>query len=268
MLAYLGLSQRPSQSARVMSLLLVLLLVQCPAYALTASEIFESAAQSTVLVRNLDAKGDQQSIGSGVVLPQGDIVTNCHVIKDASQLTVRVGGNQRAATLLQADIKRDLCVLRSPDLIAPAAKVGSSDNLKVGAKVYAIGAPSGLELTMSDGIVSNLREFDSGKHIQITAAISRGSSGGGLYDENGALVGLTSFYLAEGQSLNFAIPIDWVNDLLGRKITNTHAPSAVTHPANTNVVSTPAVAEQGDDWYAQMLLLQSKPWLKTFVNTD
>jgi serine protease Do len=70
--------------------------------------------------------------------------------------------------------------------IAPAVVVGSTKSLKVGAKVYAIGAPKGLELTLSDGIVSSLREVEGGQYIQTTAAISPGSSGGGLFDENGS----------------------------------------------------------------------------------
>jgi S1-C subfamily serine protease len=101
---------------------------------------------------------------------------------------------------------------------APAVVIGSTKTLKVGAKVYAIGAPKGLELTLSDGIVSSLREVDGGQYIQTTAAISPGSSGGGLFDENGALVGLTTFYLAEGQNLNFAVPVEWVKELPKRSV--------------------------------------------------
>ena len=193
-----------------------ILLLAITAQAKTASEIYEQAAKSTVVVRNFDAKGKQQSMGSGVVMPDGDVVTNCHVVKGASSLTVRVGQIERPATLRYSDWDRDVCALSSSGLNAPSATVGSSKTLKVGAKVYAIGAPKGLELTLSDGIVSSLRDLEGGRYIQTTAAISPGSSGGGLYDDNGALVGLTTFYFAEGQSLNFAVPIDWVKDLSKR----------------------------------------------------
>lgn len=195
------------------SVLLLTTLTSPTAQAKTASEVYEQAAKSTVVVANFDAQGKQKSMGSGVVMPDGDVVTNCHVVKGAARLTVRVGQTERPATLRFSDWDRDVCSLSSNGLNAPAATVGSSKSLKVGAKVYAIGAPKGLELTLSDGIVSSLRELDGGQYIQTTAAISPGSSGGGLYDDKGALVGLTTFYYAEGQSLNFAVPIDWVKEL-------------------------------------------------------
>ncbi len=90
--------------------------------------------------------------------------------------------------------------------------------LKVGAKVYAVGAPHGLELTLSEGIVSSLREFEGSNYIQTTAAISNGSSGGGLFDENGALVGLMTFNYTKGQNLNFASPVEWVEELPKRSV--------------------------------------------------
>ncbi|MGH9440374.1 MAG: trypsin-like peptidase domain-containing protein, partial [Terriglobia bacterium] len=81
--------------------------------------------------------------------------------------------------------------------------------LAVGEKVYAIGAPEGLELTISEGLISGLRDFDKERVIQTSAAISPGSSGGGLFDAEGRLVGITTFYLKGGQSLNFALPAEW-----------------------------------------------------------
>lgn len=187
------------------------------AHAKTPSEIYEQAAKSTVVVRNIDSGGKAKSMGSGVILPDRDVVTNCHVVKGASQLKVRIGKNEYPAALRHSDWDRDVCSLSVSGISDPAVVIGSTKSLKVGAKVYAIGAPKGLELTLSDGIVSSLREVDGGLYIQTTAAISPGSSGGGLFDENGALVGLTTFYLAEGQNLNFAVPVEWVKELPKRQ---------------------------------------------------
>lgn len=182
-------------------------------HAKTPSEVYEQAAKSTVVVRNMNGNGKAQSMGSGVILPDRDVVTNCHVIRSASQLTVRIDKKEYPATLRHSDWERDVCSLSVVGMTAPAIVLGSTKKLKVGARVYAIGAPKGLELTLSEGIVSSLREATSGQYIQTTAAISPGSSGGGLYDENGNLVGLTTFYLAEGQSLNFAVPVEWIEEL-------------------------------------------------------
>ena len=239
-----------SKLAAVLPLLFV---VACTAHAKTASEVYEQAARSTVVVENIDAQGKVQSMGSGVVLADGNVVTNCHVVKDANRLKVRSGDKEHPATLRYSDWDRDVCSLSSAGLSAPAAVVGSSKTLKVGAKVYAIGAPKGLSLTLSDGIVSSLRPVDGGHYIQTTAAISPGSSGGGLFDENGALVGLTTFYLSEGQSLNFAVPVEWVKELAQR---STKAPAAA-QPV-TQWLNKATELETRKDWPA--LLEHARRW--------
>ncbi len=87
-------------------------------------------------------------------------------------------------------------------------------SVKVGQKVFALGAPKGLDLTLSEGIVSSLRKYEDSNFVQTTASISPGSSGGGLFNDSGALIGITTFQHSEGQNLNFAVPVDWVSKLL------------------------------------------------------
>jgi len=218
----------PTFRHATLSILFPVLWVAATVQAKTASEVYEQAARSTVVVENINAKGKAQGMGSGVVLPDGDVVTNCHVVKGFSRLKVRIGSKEHPATLRYSDWDRDVCSLSVACLSAPAVVVGNSKTLKVGAKVYAIGAPKGLSLTLSDGIVSSLRPVDGGHYIQTTAAISPGSSGGGLFDENGTLVGLTTFYFTEGQNLNFAVPVEWVKDLAQRS--TKAAATATTQP--------------------------------------
>lgn len=244
-----------SISFRHATLTTVLLFSAFTVHAKTASEIYEQAAKSTVVVGNIDDNGKIHSMGSGVVLPDGNVVTNCHVVKGASRLKVRIGDKEHSATLRYSDWDRDVCSLSIVDLSAPAVVVGNTKTLKVGAKVYAIGAPKGLELTLSDGIVSSLREVDGGHYVQTTAAISPGSSGGGLFDENGALVGLTTFYLAEGQNLNFAVPVEWVKELAKRST----KVSAVAQPV-TQWLNKAIELEDRKDWPA--LLEHSRRWTK------
>lgn len=236
-----------------LTLLITLLFVAFTAQAKTASEIYEQASKSTVLVLNLDEKGEPQSRGSGVVFTKGNVVTNCHVVKDAGGLKVHSGNKEYPATLQSSDWDRDVCSLSVAGLVAPEVVIGSTKTLKVGEKVYAIGAPKGLELTLSDGIVSSLREVEGGHYIQTTAAISPGSSGGGLFDEDGALVGLTTFYLAEGQNLNFAVPVEWLNELAQRSA----KASAVTQPV-TQWLNKSIELESRKDWLA--LLEHCRRW--------
>jgi cytochrome c-type biogenesis protein CcmH/NrfG len=193
--------------------LIVAILIPIDAYAKSASEVFEIASKSTVVVLGYDAKGKASSLGSGVVMPDGSVATNCHVIEKATRLAVRYQKREYSAIKRYTDLDRDACTLNVIDLIAPAIRPGTTRGLKVGMRVYTIGAPQGLELTLSEGIVSSLREIDSGQYIQTTAPISPGSSGGGLFDEEGRLIGLTSFFLAKGQNLNFALPVEWISEL-------------------------------------------------------
>jgi S1-C subfamily serine protease len=93
-------------------------------------------------------------------------------------------------------------------------RIALSSTVATGERVYAIGAPEGLELTFSEGVVSSLRETEGVHIIQTSAPISPGSSGGGLFDAQGNLIGITTFQLKEGQSLNFALPGEWVSALL------------------------------------------------------
>lgn len=237
------------------ALIFVVLLASFSTVAKTPGEVYEQAAKSTVVVRSINIGGSSQSMGSGVILPNRDVVTNCHVVKGASQLKVRVGNKDYPATLRYSDWDRDICSLIVSGVSAPVVVVGSTKTLKIGAKVYAIGAPQGLELTLSDGIVSNLREVEGGRYIQSTAAISPGSSGGGLFDENGALVGLTTFYLAEGQNLNFAVPVEWINELPKRSTKITTAAQPVTQWLNKAIE-----LESRKDWSG--LLEHTTRWTK------
>jgi hypothetical protein len=198
---------------QILYLTMLCLFLAATAHASTASKVFQTASRSTVMVSALNAAGKSFAYGTGVVLPDGSIATNCHVLKRAPRLSVLYQGKDYVAERKFADRDRDLCTITVNGLNAPAVKMGSTRRLKVGARVYAIGTPQGLELTLSEGIVSGFREDEVGRYIQTTAPISQGSSGGGLFDEKGRLVGITSFNIAKGQNLNFALPVEWIAEL-------------------------------------------------------
>ena len=153
--------------------------------------------------------------GSGVVVAPERVLTNCHVVMENDGLKVRQKDRVFEYVRLEFfDKERDMCQLHVRGLDLPVVELGDSENLRTGQQVYAIGTPEGLEQTLSEGIVSSpSREFDEMHYIQTTAAISPGSSGGGLFDASGRLIGLTTWHLIDGQNLNFAIPIHWLNDL-------------------------------------------------------
>lgn len=179
-----------------------------PGAALSPEELFARASASVVRINAQLGQGGMS--GSGVVLGPGTVITNCHVARGGARLRVLQGSQSLDASVELADESHDLCRLSVPGLDAPAAVLGRVGNLRVGQKVFAIGSPRGLDLTLSDGLVSSLRETPEGTLIQTSAPISPGSSGGGLFTEDGQLVGIVTFQVRDGQNLNFALPVDWV----------------------------------------------------------
>jgi tetratricopeptide (TPR) repeat protein len=121
---------------------------------------------------------------------------------------VRQGDKSWPAKIEQIDLHADLTRLRVSGLKVRGVDLRPSSSLDVGERVYSIGSPEGLELSISEGLISGLRELDDERVIQTTAAISHGSSGGGLFDSQGNLVGITTFMFTGGQNLNFAVPAE------------------------------------------------------------
>jgi len=207
-----------------------------PKTALTADEqinieIYERLSQGVVNVTSTTLELNfwfnvipQQGVGSGVVIDnEGRIVTNFHVIKNADRLQVTLFDNSTyEAKILGQDPFNDLAVLQ---IDSPAEKLypielGSSDDLKVGQKVLAIGNPFGLERTLTTGIISSLArslKTDYGvveNVIQSDAAINPGNSGGALLNTSGELIGInTAIYSRTGESagIGFAVPVNILN---------------------------------------------------------
>ena len=219
-----------------------------PAGAKSAAEVFAEVAPSVVLVLALDDNGETVAQGSGVVVGKNEVATNCHVIENAQSVVVRQaadsGGGETYrmdSRTLTRDGERDLCLLFVGELseppAAPIAAMGAAKGLAVGEEVYAIGAPKGLELSLSRGVVSQLRGVHGKRAaplVQTDAAISPGSSGGGLFNADGELVGITTFKW-KGESLNFAIPAEWVGEARDRaaEIEAALAPLRGTPPPRT-----------------------------------
>jgi Flp pilus assembly protein TadD len=186
-------------------------------YALTPDRVFDKVKDSIVVVKILEAQGKVKGQGNGVLLPSGKIAANCHVVEEGDSYQVGRGKQVVAATLYAEDQDKDICILDAKGITGKPAQLGKAESLKVGVRVYAVGAPKGLELSLSDGIVAQLRGAPP-PFIQATAAIFPGSSGGGLIDGESRLVGLTTLYLEDGQNRNFAMPVEWISEAKpGRK---------------------------------------------------
>jgi len=185
---------------------------------LSPEQVFERVAASVWTVETFDAKNQLHATGSGVVVGPGSVITNCHVLARARRVAIARENVSYGATLGHSDPDRDLCLLKVANLEAPPVVVAGAETLKIGARVYAVGSPRGFEQTISDGVLSGLRRSSEGAltALQITAPISPGSSGGGLFDSRGRLIGITTFAIRDAQNVNFAMPAGWIAEISNR----------------------------------------------------
>jgi S1-C subfamily serine protease len=207
-------------------------------------QLFEQTSPSVVNITTLGIAGTDlyrrsievpQGTGTGFLWDNaGHVVTNFHVVRSASAATVTLNDHtQYDATPVGAAPQYDIAVLK---ITAPASGlreipfVGSSGDLKVGQKVFAIGNPFGLEQTLTTGIVSAVGRTIQGVQgnpiedvIQTDAAINPGNSGGPLLDSRGRLIGMnTAIFSTSGSSagIGFAIPVDVINRVVPQIIKN------------------------------------------------
>src|SRR5664280_994647 len=187
----------------------------------SAASLYQRLSPSVVTILVYDRDGTLLKSGSGVVLsPEGDIVTTYHVVEGGTFFEVRGSWSDDPADSVPARptscaLSQDLAGLR---IAAPRTPVPAKLGKKlptVGERVFALGSPFALDGSLSEGIVSQLRQDNDRLLIQTTAAISPGSSGGGLFLENGDLVGITTLTLKGGQGLNFAVAIGGTARLSG-----------------------------------------------------
>ena len=199
-----------------------LLLVGCNALAQNATpsaeQLFERLSPSIWGIKTFDDAGRPIASGSAVVIRAGTLITNCHVLAKARKVSVTRDNVAYGASLEHADTARDLCQLKVANFNAPSVTIASAETPKIGSRVYAIGNPRGLEMTISDGLLSGIRRTADDEFIalQITVPISPGSSGGGLFDAQGRLVGITTFAIRDAQNLNFALPAAWIAEVPAR----------------------------------------------------
>jgi S1-C subfamily serine protease len=175
---------------------------------LTPVELFTKVSPA-VYALAAEGQGPRQimSHGSAVAVSPKEAITNCHIVVNAKTIILANAAKTLRAEVVSADPSTDRCYLRVPDgELDPVSGIRDYTTLAVGEAVFTIGSPKGLVNTLGSGLVSGLRKSEGEpQYIQITAPVSEGSSGGGLFDERGNLIGVTSFTVRDSQNLNFAI---------------------------------------------------------------
>lgn len=184
-----------------------------PPHEFTTEELFKLASPGVVLIEVFNESGERSGVGSGfIAAANGTIVTNYHVVRGAYTAKVHCqdGGTSTVQGVLGYDPDHDVAVIRVGDTSIKPLGLGDSEQLQVGNKVVAIGSPLGFQNTISDGLVSGIRNG----LIQTSTPISPGSSGGPFFNTHGEVVGVAVASVTPAENLNFAVPINWAKRYL------------------------------------------------------
>ena len=189
----------------------------CANAANDTASVVASAKPAVVTVTTYDAAGKQTGLGTGFFVDDSHVVTCYHVIDGATKAKIKTatGKTYQVKGIAASDRIADVVRLSLTSPVKGAKSLAFSKSLpKQGEKIVVVGTPLGLELTVSDGIVSAIRDTPGfPKLIQITAPISPGSSGSPVLNLNGQVVGVATYFAVKGQNLNFAVASEHVLSL-------------------------------------------------------
>jgi len=183
-----------------------------PALALDQAKILQSL-QSVVMIRGYNANGGV-SYGSGVVVAENKVITNCHIFRSTKQPWVSRGEDTYAIDSVQADRWHDLCLVSASNLPFKPAPIGKGNDIRRGQEVLAIGHSNGVPIPLtSAGSVKSTYEFEGGKVIRSSAKFLMGASGSGIFDVEGNLLGINTFKTPGRPAYFYSLPIEWLADL-------------------------------------------------------
>jgi tetratricopeptide (TPR) repeat protein len=203
------------------SLLLLTAIVGWAFYAAAAQDsgvgrrIYSENAPSVLLLYVRSLGGNYIAQGSGFLIGGSRIVTNAHVA-NGGRVYVELGAARIPTKLEKMDSLNDLAILSVEAEMTTKPLQLAEKWPSPGEIIFAITNPEGLERTITQGVVSANRELDGRKLLQISTPISHGSSGGPIFNSDGMVVGIAVGTLADGQNLNFAIPVELLRDLVKR----------------------------------------------------
>ncbi len=193
-------------------LLLTLLTTIHPAYAIDQEKIL-AATQAVVMVRGYNDNGGL-AYGSGVVVGNNKVLTNCHIFRGTKQPWVARGEDTYTITSVQADRWHDLCLLSTSGLPFKAAVIVKNQTLSRGKDVLSIGHSNGVPNPLTSiGVVKSTYHFEGSHVIRSTAQFRMGASGSGIFDMDGHLLGINTFKTPGRHAYFYSLPIEWLRHL-------------------------------------------------------
>ena len=233
-------------------------------------ELVKRVKPSAVAIETFDSRGRTLPRGSGFFIGPGRIITNRHVIERSSRVEIHLLDGKRFPVkgVLAVDGEGDLALLQAdvpPGVALPLPIVSSVP--QEGESIVVVGNPFGLEGSVSNGIVSAVREIPGyGRIIQITAPISPGSSGSPVVNMFGQVIGVATLQAAEGQSLNFAVPAERIEQLKVGDLQTVSTLTAETQKNKRSIAETyysQGLAQLSRDDFAKAL-----PFFEKATDTD
>jgi serine protease Do len=172
-----------------------------------------SALQTVVMVRGYNNTGGL-SYGSGVVVGENKVMTNCHIFRSTKQPWVARGEDSYDIVSVQADRWHDLCLVTTLNLPFKPASIIKNHDLNRGQGIISIGHSNGVPTPLtSEGVIKSTYIFEGGRVIRSSAAFRMGASGSGIFDTEGNLLGINTFKTPGKNAYFYSLPIEWLADI-------------------------------------------------------
>jgi serine protease Do len=207
----MGLESARTRATRLIRGVVMLVCAAAAAGQPLSPSTFVSLSGSVVRVEAGGGDGRLQ-LGTGVTVAPAVIVTNCHVTRDGAGIRIVGSGRVWNVSGQYADTLHDLCFLRVPDWRGSPVVLGTSEALRLGQPVAALGFTGGAGIGLKFGRVLALHSLDAARVIESDTAFTSGASGGGLFDAGGALVGLLTFRLRGSSRSYYSVPVEWIRE--------------------------------------------------------
>lgn len=169
-----------------------------------------NAKKAVVMVRGYNSKGGL-SYGSGVVIAENKIISNCHIFRDTLKPWVARGEDTYNIVSVKADAKHDLCLLTAENLPIPPIALAKDGNIQRGEEVISIGHSNAAPAPLTSvGVIKSIYDYDGGNIIRSTAQFRMGASGSGLFNLNGELIGINTFKTPGKNAYFYSLPAKWI----------------------------------------------------------
>ncbi len=190
------------------------LFISLPVFSFPTDDVTFGIAPAIVKVHVVDKIGNH-GVGSGIVVAENQVATNCHVVANAQGVQIGKFGEAFSPTGMKADWRHDLCILQFKFLDVKPVTLGDTKKLTYEQSVFSKSfGGNAIKPIVSFGSIKALYTLDNENIIQSSAGFAMGASGGGLFDDEGRLIGLTTFKSPGRHAYYYSIPVEWIKSLM------------------------------------------------------